>query len=224
MSETAKEKKDREAREAAAERDQEQARLESERAEASTGEHPNQNATTAGRSAELTAVEDMVRGGTTPPVAYPQALPREEREENHRAMAEVAARNVTGTSDGVSSVLPAVGGVTNLGLTPAEVYAQLDDGAVDGRGRLVGTYLDDMQAEEAQRRRDRIEQMGTSPESKAAAAKIRELASSPGTPAADRDKPADEQGLIDPDKHTSSDDVDPNDRERRQREQVAANQ
>jgi hypothetical protein len=241
VSETAKQRKEHEEADAAAQRDQEQAQLERDRAQANGsdghdlgsagqasttagGESPNQNASSFGRTEELFAAEATARGGVTPLPSYPQALPRQEQEDNHRAMAEQHARNVTGTSDGVSSVLPAVGGTTNLGLTTAEVLAQLDDGAVDGRGRLVGTYLDDLQAEEAQRRRERIEGMGESRESKAAAGRIRELASSPGVPAADIDKAPDEQGLADPDKHTSADGVDPNDRERRQRERVDAGQ
>jgi hypothetical protein len=186
------------------------------------GESPNHNATSFGRTEETFSAEKMVRGGVTPIPSYPEALPREEQEDNHREMALQAAKNVTGTSDGVSSVLPAVGGTTNMGLTTTEVLSRLDDGAVDAKGRLVGVYLDDLQAEQAQRHRERIEGAGQSQESKAAAARVRELASSPVTPAADIDKPRDEQGLVDPAKHTSPDGVDPNDPERRQRERVDA--
>lgn len=241
MSDTAKQRKDREEAEAGAQRDREQAQLEQDRAEANTdpagrdlgtagdasatagAEHPNQNATTFARGEETFAAEQMVRGGVTPIPTYPEAVDRETREANHQEMALVAARNATGTKDGISSVLPAVGGTTNLGLTTAEVLAQLDDGAVDGKGRLVGVYLDDLQAAEAARRREMVERAGTSPESRAAAARVRELAAGPGTSAADIDKPRDEQGLVDPAKHTSPDGVDPNDPDRRQREQVDAN-
>ena len=183
-------------------------------------EHPNQNATSYARTEETFAAEQMARGGVTPRPTWPEAVSQDERVENHREMAEQHAKNVTGTSDGVASVLPAVGGTTNMGLTTAEVLSQLDDGAVDGKGRLAGTYLDDLQAEEAQRRRDRIENMGVSSEARAAAARVRELAGSPVTPAADADKPLGEQGLVDPDKHTSRDGVDPNDPELRTRERV----
>lgn len=240
MTETKKQREEREAAEAAErakqEKGQEQESGTTDRPATTTGEGhdqdsageaslrapANQNATTFGRGEELAALERIVRGGVTPLPEYPSALPRENQEENAAAAAEEAAKNLTGTDDGIASVYPQVGGPTNLARTQAEVFAQLDDGAVDARGRLVGVYLDDIQAAQQEQRRALIEQAGRSPASAAAAARLRELASSPSTPASDIGKPLDEQGLVSPSRHTSHDGVDPNDSERRQREQVAA--
>lgn len=228
MSETKKQREDREATEAAA------------KAEHDAGTHPvdtsptgrdlgtagtasleappNQNAVTVGRGEELFAAEAAMRGGVTPAPTYPKALPREEQEANHQAAAAAQAVNITGTSDGVASILPQIGGTTNMAMTTAEVMANLDDGAVDGRGRLNGVYLDDIQARQAQERRELIEQRGTEPGAVAAAERIRSLASSPVTPGADRGKPADEQALVNPDKYTGQ--GDPNDPDRRAAERV----
>jgi hypothetical protein len=85
---------------------------------------PNQNAATFGRGEELAAASAMVRGGVTPSPAFPTALPREQQEENLAESAAVVTRNMTGTDDGVSSVLPVVGGVSNLAMTEAERLAQ----------------------------------------------------------------------------------------------------
>lgn len=177
---------------------------------------PNQNAASMVRTEELHAADLIVRGGTTPQVAYPQVLPREQQEENAAEMARHAAANASGAEDGIATVYPQVAGPTNLALTQAEVLAQIDDGALDARGRLAGTYLDDLQAEEEQRRRERIEGFASSPESRAAAARVRELATSPAVAAADLGRRPDQRALVDPRRHTGQ--GDPNDPIRRARE------
>lgn len=71
-----------------------------------------------------------------------------------------------------------VGTPTNHAMTRAEVLSQIDDGAVRPDGRLANTvYLDDIQAEEEQRRREKVE---SGPEASDAAAKLRELAGKTG--------------------------------------------
>lgn len=245
MSESAKQKQEREAAEAAAAKQAQDEEAKADEAgadepdpnpagrdlrtagEASTtagSEHPDQNRTTFARGEEMFAAEQMVRGGVTPVVTYPKALPREDQVTNAEAIGAVASANATGTKDGISSVYPQVGGATNLAMTTSEVLARLDDGAVDGKGRLVGVYLDDLQEEAAQRHRDRIEQRTVTPEAVAAADRVRALAGSSVISGADLGKPADQRALIDPQKHTSRDGDDPNDPAARDRQRVDAEQ
>lgn len=197
--------------------------------EASVHAPANQNAATAGRGEELFAAEQTVRGGVTPAPAYPVALPREEQEANAQEAAHQVAKNMTGTKDGISSVLPAVGGTTNMAMTSAERLAQLDDTAVDAQGRLVGDYLDDRERRVADERRNYIEgragELGDDArQRRAAAERVRSLASSPATSAADVGKAPGDQALVNPDKHTSHDSSDVNSEERRAAERAEANQ
>jgi len=165
----------------------------------------DRNAVTARRGEDLAAADATVRGGGPNPhasdVDYPVALSREEQEANAAEARLAASRNMTGTEDGVSSVLPSAGGVTNMALTPAEVQAGLDDGAVDTRGRLIGTYLDDEQARVAHERRRMVENAGSldgedAEMRKAAAERVRSLAASPATAASDMGKAPDEQARV----------------------------
>lgn len=181
-----------------------------------------QNAASFGRGEELFAAEAQARGGSPATPVYPTAAPLEERVANAEEAARLTAINASGSPDGISTVYPQVGGTTNMALTTAEVLANLDDGAVDERGRLAGTYYDDIEAERADERRRRIEERSSSPEAHAAAARIRELASSSATPAADRGRRASEQGLVDPRRLTGADQGDANDPRRRARERSAA--
>jgi hypothetical protein len=165
---------------------------------------PQLNRETARRGEELAAADATVRGASNHPDpgerSYPKAASREEQEANAAEAAKASAINVTGTADGVMSVLPAVGGTTNMGLTATELQAQLDDGAVDSRGRYVGVYLDDLQAAEAALRRAKVEGMAdeVTDEMKAAAERVRQLASTVPAPASDAGKTADETAMSKP--------------------------
>jgi hypothetical protein len=176
------------------------------------------------RTEETFAADRTVRGGGPNPGVgsrqFPQAPSREDQEENARLAALEAAKRMTGTEDGVSSVLPAVGGTTNMALTPTELQAQLDDGAVDARGRLVGVYLDDLQAEQAQRQRVRVENGAAldGPDAelrRAAAERVRRLAASEPISAADLGRAPGEQALVNTDRLTGRDQSGANDESRR---------
>lgn len=182
------------------------------------------NEASLARTEETHAADVTVRGGGPNPLVgsrdFPEAPSREEQEANAAEAAKAATINMTGTKDGVASVLPAVGGTTNLSLTPTELQAQLDDGAVDARGRLAGTYLDDLQAEEAQRRRERVEGYAKldgddAAMRKAAAERVRSLASSEPISAADFGKAPGEQALVNRSKLTGADTSKANDSETR---------
>lgn len=184
----------------------------------------DRNAASARRTEETHAADQTVRGGGPNPLVgsrdFPKAASREEQEENASAAALEAAKNMTGTDDGIATVLPAVGGTTNMALTPTEVQAQLDDGAVDSRGRLVGTYLDDLQAAEAQRRREQVENAASLNGDdvdmrRAAAERVRNLASSDVVSGADLGKHPSEQALVNRRKLTGADTEDANDGNRR---------
>jgi hypothetical protein len=167
---------------------------------------PQLNRETSRHGDELQAADQTVRGGGNHPLpgtderVYPKAASREEQEANAAAAAKANAINVTGTADGVMSVLPSVGGTTNPGLTASELQAGLDDGAVDARGRFVGVYLDDLQAAEAAVRRAQVEGMAdeVTNEMKAAAERVRALAAPASVPASDVDKAADERAMVKP--------------------------
>ncbi len=184
----------------------------------------DRNAISAQRTDELHQADQTVRGGGPNPHAgtteFPKALSREDQERNAEAARKATAVNMTGSPEGVATVLPAVGGVTNMALTPAELQAQLDDGAVDERGRLVGTYLDVEQARIQHERRLAVENAGSldgedASLRRAAAERVRNLAASPATPASDMGKPASEQALVNTDKLTGPDTSKANTREHR---------
>jgi hypothetical protein len=74
-------------------------------------------------------------------------------------------------------------------MTPAEVRANLDDGAVRADGRLHGRYLDDVQAEHADYVREKIEAGAHEEKTAQAAAIVRDRASQTGL-----DRPAEQLG------------------------------
>jgi hypothetical protein len=187
-------------------------------------ERANHNAESFARTEETHAADQTLRGGGPNPSRlsrdFPEAASREDQEKNAAEAALASARNMTGNADGVSSVLPVVGGTTNMAMTDTERAANLDDAAVDSRGRLVGTYLDDIQAEEMRRRREHIEGKaaldGDDAELRAAAAaRVRNLARTDPVSGADVGKGHDEQALVNTKKITGADQDDANDPKRR---------